>query len=266
MCTEIRLDAWFTLEAAHYTFNDEEVSLTRPSWQNHLDDDESEALSALQSASKRPAWPQGYPAPVIYTILQSLARELDAIRITVPNLDTLISGRKNMLQAVSLDAPVSDPHSLPGSPMPTHLEVVMPKSSRGHSRDSSASSSKRGRTKKATTPANVSLASSPAGTRPSDPDIAPSGQRSFFQPPPPESPSTTDVLMQKILFDDRKAEEAAGNIDATKRPLSKAEDRSASLNHVLTNVVILQEFTLELVAVLQVRAAVLGEREVRFVA
>jgi hypothetical protein len=36
------------------------------------------------------------------------------------------------------------------------------------------------------------------------------------------------------------------------------------LNHVLTNVVVLQEFVLELVAVLQVRAAVLGEKEVKF--
>ena len=42
--------------------------------------------------------------------------------------------------------------------------------------------------------------------------------------------------------------------------------RTASLNHVLTNVVVLQEFVLELVAVLQVRAAVLGEREVRLTA
>jgi hypothetical protein len=54
--------------------------------------------------------------------------------------------------------------------------------------------------------------------------------------------------MQKISFD---AEKAGG-------------ERTASLNHVLTNVVVLQEFVLELVAVLQVRAAVLGEKEVRF--
>ena len=44
-----------------------------------------------------------------------------------------------------------------------------------------------------------------------------------------------------------------------------ASKRSASLNHVLTNVVILQEFVLEIVAVMQVRAAVLGDKEVRTV-
>ena len=54
--------------------------------------------------------------------------------------------------------------------------------------------------------------------------------------------------MQKIGFDSEKV----------------GGERTASLNHVLTNVVVLQEFVLELVAVLQVRAAVLGEKEVRF--
>jgi hypothetical protein len=43
-------------------------------------------------------------------------------------------------------------------------------------------------------------------------------------------------------------------------------ERTASLNHILTNIVVLQEFVLELVAVLQVRAAVLGEKEVRLTA
>lgn len=42
--------------------------------------------------------------------------------------------------------------------------------------------------------------------------------------------------------------------------------RTASLNHILTNIVVLQEFVLELVAVLQVRAAVLGDKELRLTA
>ena len=45
-----------------------------------------------------------------------------------------------------------------------------------------------------------------------------------------------------------------------------SSERTASLNHILTNIVVLQEFVLELVAVLQVRAAVLGEKEVRLTA
>ena len=45
--------------------------------------------------------------------------------------------------------------------------------------------------------------------------------------------------------------------------IGQQDVRKASLNHIITNVVILQEFVLEIVAVLQVRAAVLGEKEVR---
>jgi hypothetical protein len=181
----------------------------------------------------------------------------------VPNLDQLISGRKNMLQAASLDAPVPDSHPLSGSPMPTHLHPVTTKpQQRGHSRASSVSSAVRGRKQAAeTASADHSLAASPAGQRPETTNSggravsqasshARKPSRSIFQPPPPEAPSTTDVLMQKISFD---AEKVGG-------------ERTASLNHVLTNIVVLQEFVLELVAVLQVRAAVLGEKEVRFTA
>ncbi|KAI6912929.1 hypothetical protein KC348_g12550, partial [Hortaea werneckii] len=82
--------------------------------------------------------------------------------------------------------------------------------------------------------------------------------RSIFQPPPPETPSTTDVLMQKITLPGEAAEE-----DGT-ASASSPDARSASLNHILTNIVVLQEFIMELIAVLQVRAAVLGEREVRY--
>lgn len=258
-CIEIRLDIWFALDAAQYTF-DGAASEEKKSWQSLLDEEEENVLSDLQKASRRPAWPETR-TPIIYGVLQRLADELTTVRDSVPNLDQLISGRKNMLQAASLDAPVPDPHSLSGSPMPTHLHPVTTKpQQRGHSRASSVSSAARGRKQAAeTASADHSSAASPAGQRPettNDSSRAASqasshvrkGSRSIFQPPPPETPSTTDVLMQKISFDTD----------------TDGAERAASLNHVLTNVVVLQEFVLELVAVLQVRAAVLGEREVRF--
>ncbi|GAB7335399.1 hypothetical protein MBLNU13_g07771t1 [Cladosporium sp. NU13] len=258
-CIEIRLDIWFALDAAQCAF-DGATSDAKKSWQSLLDEEEENVLSDLQKASRRPAWPEKR-TPIIYGVLQTLADELTTVRDSVPNLDQLISGRKNMLQAASLDAPVPDPHSLSGSPMPTHLHPVTTKpQQRGHSRASSVSSAARGRKQAAeTASADHSSAASPARQRPettNDSSRAASqasfhvrkGSRSIFQPPPPETPSTTDVLMQKISFDTKK----------------DGGERTASLNHVLTNVVVLQEFVLELVAVLQVRAAVFGESEVRF--
>jgi hypothetical protein len=258
-CIEIRLDVWFAMDAAQYCF-DGAVSDTKKSWQSLLDEDEEHDLSDLQKASRRPAWSDNR-APIVYHVLQALADELATVRQLVPNLDQLISGRKNMLQAASLDAPVPDPHSLSGSPMPTHLHPTSTRpQQRGHSRASSTSSAVRGRKQAAdtTTSTDHGSAASPAGERAASErnggttskasSHTRKASRSIFQPPPPEAPSTTDVLMQKISFDTEKV----------------GEERTASLNHVLTNVVVLQEFVLELVAVLQVRAAVLGEKEVRF--
>jgi hypothetical protein len=258
-CIEIRLDVWFAMDAAQYCF-DGAVSDTKKSWQSLLDEDEEHDLSDLQKASRRPAWSDNR-APIVYHVLQALADELATVRQLVPNLDQLISGRKNMLQAASLDAPVPDPHSLSGSPMPTHLHPTSTRpQQRGHSRALSTPSAVRGRKQATdtTTSTDHGSAASPAGERAaSERNGGTTSQasshtrkasRSIFQPPPPEAPSTTDVLMQKISFDTEKV----------------GEERTASLNHVLTNVVVLQEFVLELVAVLQVRAAVLGEKEVRF--
>jgi len=65
-----------------------------------------------------------------------------------------------------------------------------------------------------------------------------------------------EVLKRQIKFPLRGSEESdyvgAG-----------AESREASLSHVLTNVVVLQEFVLEMAAVMQVRASLFGE--VKFV-
>ncbi|KAI7094426.1 hypothetical protein KC343_g7729, partial [Hortaea werneckii] len=132
-----------------------------------------------------------------------------------------------------------------------------------HSRSPSTSSAGRGRkatNTSAPSPLSRSQAASPSLMRPSDTnaDSSPS-IRSIFQPPPPETPSTTDVLMQKIALPGAPAEE-----DGRAASASSPDARSASLNHILTNIVVLQEFIMELIAVLQVRAAVLGEREVSY--
>jgi hypothetical protein len=258
-CIEIRLDVWFAMEATQYAFEGTAFE-TKKSWQSLLDEEEVDALSDLEKASRRPTW-SDKQTPIVYRVLQTLADELATVRDSVPNLDQLISGRKNMLQAASLDAPVPDVHSLSGSPMPTHLHPESTRSQpRGHSRASSTSSAVRGHKQvtESTASADHSSVPSPAGDQPcADQNNATASQssshtrqpsRSIFQPPPPEAPSTTDVLMQKITFDTEK----------------ESSERTASLNHVLTNVIVLQEFVLELVAVLQVRAAVLGEKEVRF--
>ena len=271
LCVEIRLDSWLTVDPPSYSFENEE-SVPLKTWQTYLEQDEKDAFCTLQQVSQRPTWSDEH-APLLYKTLQALVHELDNIRRTVPNLDHLIAGRKNMLQVTALDASIisSDPRSLMNSPAQATLlnvpKAPPPKerSSRGQSRSSSASSQGRGRDKSTTASPSqsASFASSPAPNGSSDPpDVESSSPappvKSLFLPPPPETPSTTDVLMQQISFPD--IEEGTGLED---NEAGGGGDRRASLNHVLTNVVVLQEFVLELTAVLQVRAAVLGSKEVR---
>lgn len=54
-------------------------------------------------------------------------------------------------------------------------------------------------------------------------------------------------------------DDGAGSEDDTETPTTNPEFKAVSLNHVLTNTVVLQEFILELVALLQVRASFFGE-------
>ena len=265
VCIDIRLDGWFAVEPSSYSFKDATFGPQKP-WQHFLDEDESPAFLALKQASRHPKWSDDN-APMIHQTIQALALELDTVRSTVPNLDQLIAGRKAMLQAANLDAPLisSEPPSLGNSPtQPNFLDATKP--SRGYSRSSSKSSLARGRNKATTigSPHSHSLAGSPAPKMTGDDGVTGlqpvvPAKSIFLPPPPPESPSTTDVLMQTITFPVGKAD---GSLPSTDEDMG---ERKASLNHVLTNVVLLQEFVLELVAVLQVRAAFLGEKEVKFV-
>lgn len=273
-CVELRLDSWVAVEPALYQLND--TLGPRRSWQEYFDSEEQEAWSALAKGIQMPAW-TSEAAPQLHRELGVLAQELDGVRATIPNLDQLIAGRKVMLQASGHDTTVlSEPSSAMGSPVPRRAMLQVLNSQRAlSSRDSSRSSMLgRGRTDEnkaatnASTPhsARESSATSPIASRTTSQarpmnnssTSPPSG--SFFKPPPPETPSTTDVLMQVITFSPPD-DNVSGMMDEAENKAS--QPRTASLNHVLTNVVVLQEFILELIAVLQLRAAVLGDGEVR---
>ncbi|KXL46801.1 hypothetical protein M433DRAFT_194213 [Acidomyces richmondensis BFW] len=263
-CVQLRLDNWLVLDPAKYTFEKFHVSSSK-SWRDQLDEDENAAWFALQNALKRPAWPEDH-GPLIYNTLQLLCTELEYIRERVPNFAQLMAGRQSMLEAASFDRAhdrlQSRPSSLMSSPTWTsYLDV--PRKAQGHNKSSSASSI--GREYKATknaaasssSPLVPSAAASPVLLRPSDIDTtSPLTAYSVYQPPPPDTPSTTDILMQKITLPATEDDQCQDSVEADHA------ERCASLNHVLTNVIVLQEFVLELVAVLQVRAAVLGEYEV----
>ena len=80
--------------------------------------------------------------------------------------------------------------------------------------------------------------------------------------------SEDEIFERKIRFPSSQPEEqlhyVADNGQDTNQETGERQTREATLNHVLTNIVILQEFILELAALIQVRASLL-DGELRFV-
>lgn len=272
LCIDVRLDMWLSIDSADHGF-DETAPKPPPSWNVHLDEDEKDAISSAHQATRRPVWSES-KAPTFYKVLRELVADLAVVRAKVPNFNHLITGRKSMLEASNLTS-----HDLPNkatNPLQPSFLNAPNRSTKSHSRSSSANSLSQRRSAganigsqatKLTHGPSVSLADGSPSRPPANDDDThivadraeiTSGQE-IFQPPPPEPPSTTDVLMQMISFPAVGGENGA----AAETDTEAAHERKASLNHVLTNVVVLQEFVLELCAVMQVRAAVLGEREVR---
>ncbi|KAK6440644.1 hypothetical protein LTR95_003127 [Oleoguttula sp. CCFEE 5521] len=229
-CTILCLNGWVCLESAAYAFAEPQRPAAQRLWQMHLTDDENDDIVALEASYRTPIWPENAAhVPRLYTIFRSLAAELDVVRQQVPNLDQLISGRKHMLQAADVDASMTDVAS---SPDPVQQNANA--GATGNNIESAAGSDLPLRTPEV---GDTSSGASPSPAKPS-----------LFLPPPPESPSTTDVLMQVLTFPSSTDSEIGG--------------KTATLNHVLTNVIVLQEFVLEIAAIIQARAAVLGDREV----
>ncbi|KAK5198523.1 hypothetical protein LTR16_006314 [Cryomyces antarcticus] len=78
-----------------------------------------------------------------------------------------------------------------------------------------------------------------------------------YRPPSSDADSLAEVLKRRIRVPAR-----AGGLRGTSEDLSAGREggaREVSLSHVLTNAVLLQEFVLEIVAVLQVRASLFEE-------
>jgi len=223
-----------------------------------------------------------------------LTAQLDAIRLTVKNIDGLVSKRMEILGGIDKDelgsnAPdrLSSDYSFADGARPNKAgesrqvqQLRSQSSAQASSRGSSVSSSR-------------SLPSHPPGTmspstqpREDSFDIPPRlsslprtpserTDHSIFQPPPPESPeqdftfsrrtlqvgreNEAETLRRRLRFH-RTSEHGATmyeflpehNNASTRADL--VDVKEVSLSHVLTNVVILHHFVLELAAVMQTRA------------
>lgn len=291
--TQISLDGWLTVSPMNYQFSDDDrIDLAIGT--DHLDNDEKAAFQSLRSAHRRPRWEQSH-APTLPSLLHKLKLQIDDIRCSIKNLDTLIAKRIEILSGVEKDEPTPRPESRPRI---SRLSSDVGTDSIRSNRTGAPRQVQRLKTESATnsrqpspTPSRArDLGSSPSRNdepllETSSPNTTPGRlSHGVFQPPPPESsdeagtptdeaernlPSglpeyEAETLRRKLRFC-RRLDSSADTFhytverQADQQPDQEYEEREASASHVLTNIVILHYFLLELVAVLQTRAIMFDE-------
>ncbi|KAF1344536.1 Retinoic acid induced 16-like protein-domain-containing protein [Delphinella strobiligena] len=246
--TQISLDGWLTVSPSNYQSSDDDrIDLAIAL--DHLDDDEKLAFQSLRSAHRRPRWEQSQ-APVLPSLLHNLELQINDIRRAIPNLDTLIAKRIEILSGVEKDEPPPRPESRPQI-----------------SRLSSDVGTDSIRSNRTGVPRQVQRLKTDSAANSRQPSPAPSRVRDVGGSPSrndeplleTSSPNPTLGRLSHGLDSSADTFQYIAERQADQQPDEEYEEREASASHVLTNIVILHYFLLELVAVLQTRAIMFDE-------
>lgn len=293
--TQISLEGWLAAPPSSYSFADEaRTDLTADP--EYLDEEEILAFQAMRQANRRPDWDYEH-VPILPCLLRQLKSEIDSIRGSISNIDALIAKRIEILSGIEKDEPMTRPGSRAPSRMSSDAGGERARSRKpGDSsqiqrlKSESAASTRVHSPIRSATPSRVRDLSAPTSRGAESPGRlsprASSGRlnHGIFQPPPPELDSDQLVAVTKSARDpfstvyEHEAETLrrrlvfSGRIDDPAGVLRHVpegsqhqqanndhEQRSVSTSHVLTNIVILHFFILELVAVLQTRAVMFDE-------
>ncbi|OCL13463.1 hypothetical protein AOQ84DRAFT_310524 [Glonium stellatum] len=288
-CAQLHLEGWLAVEPSKYQF-------APASDQGGDIETEDDYLSNMAKASRQPSWAIQH-APSLLASLQSLQSQLDRLRINVPDFDQHVANRKQAFRVhEEISEAMKSTPTLPRSTRPS-VELPpgawtpqIPKHVLDRSNTPSRSQSPRGRKEGLDlrhTPTASPAPSSKLGGQTLVGSPAPS--RTLSPVPRTQQRQTTlmadvfsnlaevadaEALKRRIRFrrlpggrevelvPDKTSEPTKELIDITVSANSEYEEediREASLSHIITNVVILQEFVLELVALLQVRASLFSE-------
>ncbi|KAJ6089171.1 hypothetical protein N7499_004018 [Penicillium canescens] len=207
----------------------------------------TDGLETVRQAYEGPTWP-ATAAPTLTSALQKLVEQVRQWQQELPDFDVLVAARRELLHQE--DRPCTPQESLDPSELPMPHSADRSRPSYSGSPDPSAPMS-HGRSPHAVNPNMITShesheSISPTGSRGSSSARAAAGEalrQRLATPFPPASGTDPES----------PAEEAPDSADHPEDP------PFASLGHVLTNVVILYEFMLELSAVVQVRGSLFEE-------
>ncbi|KAH8724293.1 Retinoic acid induced 16-like protein-domain-containing protein [Phaeosphaeriaceae sp. PMI808] len=287
-CSQLRLEGWLSVDPPDYQFEDiaqEPAGFT------------SENFRDMLMASRLPTWKPS-ANPQILTCLQQVLSQVEALRADIQDWDEHVANRKTafrfneeMHEAMKMPTPQPKPIRQPSDTPAGSWTPQIPKHVLDDSSTPSRTQSPRGR-KEALAEQRNTPNSSPAPSRFGGQTLVGSPSRALSPLPAPHAAKRqttlfsdidanfaglrhSEFLKRRIRFQrsvgTRNVEvllskyqpPPKGDVENTSLGSEAEEEqddiREASLLHIITNVVILQEFVLELVALMQVRASLFGE-------
>lgn len=265
------------------------------------DKSEEARFGAFRAACKRPTWEDEDSSPLLAT-LDDLLGQINLMRSSVNDLDDLVASRRKAFQgAEEIEQEARIPIRLRTSPRASTDVSRDTSRSRGMTRAMSPSKQGPRSATPSSTPQKAKLnpnskqnsSLSPSSPRSQARNLSPTKSYIGGQPSSlasvinadgveagiasPTFPSTSDTAsLQTEIFERRIQFPLDLNDNAV---VAKAKDhnkgeaalksdghakKEASLNHILTNIVILQDFVLEIAALIQVRST-LVDGEIKFV-
>jgi len=279
-CPHLRLEGWASVEPHYYDFSHSIVDESIP-----------DALHKLRQMRIQPTW-EAKHTPTLLRQLQDLQAEIKNLSTMVSDFPQLVASRKQAfhlheqiteaMQSTTLHPPLSAPQ-LNANRSPQKPQSLSQRIWSG-ANTPNRSQSPRGRAgtpdlRYATTLSpqygNPASASSPSPSR-----SRPLSGELVKRPTAPQNllndvieTANSEALARRITFPLREqlidehtrieGDGTGGTIDDQQQEHDSAHSsdivREATLSHILTNIVILQEFILEFVAVMQVRASMFGE-------
>jgi hypothetical protein len=287
VCSQLRLEGWLSVDPADYHFEDqipESIVFT------------NDSLKGVYMANRIPMWNDS-ATPQLLACIQRLQTQVAALRADIPDWDEHVTNRKNafrfheeMHEAMKqAEMQPKAMQQLPEAPQGAWAPQI-PRHVQESSATPSRTQSPRGR-KDALSDQKSSQASSPAPSRFDGKTLVGSPPRSLSPLPAPHGGKRqttlfsdidanlagfrhSDLLRRRIRFCQSSGsqevevmlskyqpppQEPGDNATAGAETEEQDDIREATLLHIITNVVILQEFVLELVALMQVRASLFNE-------
>ncbi|KAK7189644.1 hypothetical protein PSPO01_04034 [Paraphaeosphaeria sporulosa] len=274
-CSELRLEGWLSVDPSDYRYLDDGVDYEAFS---------NDSLRDMYKASRKPVW-DSTAAPQLLACLQQLQEQVSALRADIQDWDEHVASRKDAFrfhEEVHDAMRSSTPSKPPRPPTEAPAGSWTPQIPKTPSRTQTPRGRKEGLDLRGTptpSPAPSRLGNVHTGGSPSrgmSPLPAPqAGKRQMtlmtdidanlssikksdflkrrIRFRRPTGSDTVEVMLSKYLPPPKDEGEDAA-VEAEKDDI-----REASLLHIMTNVVVLQEFVLELAALLQVRASLFEE-------